>query len=406
MILKFRRILDTYPRQFWLLVVVMMLAWTFHSMIWPFLILYASQKLNQPLTTVAGLLTLNAVMGILTTFIGGAIADRFGRKWVMAFSLILCALSWFFFQLAGTLPLFALLMALTGATTPLYRLAADAMVADLVPAEDRITAYSVMRLGNNLGVALGPAIGGFMAAISYNISFAVVGIGIFVCGLLVVVFSIETVPLLQPNVGVPQPPISGYLTALKDRNFLNFLGSFSFNRICSSILWLLLAVYTKQNFGISEKLFGFIPMTNAIMVVLFQIFVTNWVKRRPPVPSMALGAFFYAAAVFAVAFGRGFWVFWFCMVVATIGEMILLPTSTTYVSRLAPDHMRARYMGLYTLTWGIGTGVGPLLGGILSDQINPPAIWIGGGIIGLIGAILFCFSSRTSERLSWRKFEV
>jgi MFS family permease len=116
----------------------MMLTWTFHSMLWPFLLLYASDKLHQPLTAVAGLLTLNAATGLITTFIGGAIADRFGRKWVMAFSLIFCAVSWYFFRLAGTLPVFALLMALNGATTPLYRLASDAMIADLIPTENRI----------------------------------------------------------------------------------------------------------------------------------------------------------------------------------------------------------------------------------------------------------------------------
>lgn len=403
MIFRIRRAYNSYPRQFWLLALVMMLAWSFHSMIWPFLILYTSQKLNQPLTAVAGLLTLNSATGLVTTFIGGAIADRFGRKWVMAFSLIFCAVSWYSFRLAGTLPLFAILMALTGASTPLYRLAADAMIADVIPQENRIDAYSVMRLGNNLGVALGPAIGGFLAAISYNISFAITGAGLFGCGLLIALFSIETIPQLTHKEIVNEKPVKGYLSALKDRNFVNMLGSFTFNRICSSILWLLLAVYAKQNFGISERLFGFIPMTNAVMVILFQIIVTRWVKKRAPIPSMALGALFYAIAVFAVAFGRGFWAFWFCMVIATLGEMILLPTSTTYVSRLAPENMRARYMSLYTLTWGIGTGLGPLFGGVLSDRVNPAATWIGGGIAGLVGAFMFLINARNQKKIEKNK---
>jgi predicted MFS family arabinose efflux permease len=367
----------------------MMLAWTFHSMIWPCLLLYASQRLAQPLTLVAGLLTLNSLVGLATTFIGGAIADKFGRKWVMAFSLVFCGVSWYLFRLAGTLPSFALLMALTGATTPLYRLAADAMIADLVPPENRIDAYSVMRLGNNLGVALGPAIGGFTAAVSYNISFTVTGIGILACGLLIVFFSIETIPLHLNQRRESSGTIKGYVRALKDRKLLGILGSFTFNRFCSAILWMLLAVYAKERFGISERLYGFIPMTNAVMVVLFQIIVTRVIKKRAAEPSMALGALFYAIAVFGVAFGSGFWAFWLCMVVATIGEMILVPTSTTYVSRLAPEDMRARYMGLYTVTWGIGTGLGPLFGGYLNDQIDPKATWIGGGIFGLVGAILF-----------------
>jgi MFS family permease len=377
----------------------MMLAWTFHSMIWPFILVFGSQKLNQPLTIIAGLLTVNSVVGLVTTFIGGAIADRFGRKWVMAFSFIFGAISWYFFRLAGTLPVFALLMALTGACTPIYRLAADAMVADLVPAENRIDAYSVLRLGNNLGVVLGPAIGGFTAAISYNITFAIMGAGLFGCGLLISFLSIETIPSHLKVVIEKTNAFKGYLTALKDRNLLGVLGSFTFNRLCSSILWMLLAVYAKQQFGISERLYGFIPMTNAVMVVLFQILVTRMIKKRSPVRSMALGALFYSLAVFGVAISNGFWAFLTCMVIATLGEMILVPTSTTYVSKLAPDNMRARYMSLYTVTWGVGTMIGPLLGGLLSDLVDPKATWLGGGFLGLIGAVLFVAIFINTDRM-------
>jgi predicted MFS family arabinose efflux permease len=283
-------------------------------------------------------------------------------------------------------------MALNGATTPLYRLAADAMIADLVPLENRIDAYSVIRLGNNFGVAVGPAIGGFIAAVSYNISFAITGLGLLVCGSIVAFFLIETIPPHTQGSVTRQQPLKGYLLALKDKKLLRFLGSFTFNRMCSATLWMLLAVYAKQQFGISERIYGLIPTTNAVMVILFQLLITRSIKKRAAEPAMFLGSAFYALAVFGVAFGHGFWGFWICMVIATIGEMILLPTSTTYVSSLAPEDMRARYMSLFTITWGVGTGLGPLIGGILSDKISPAATWIGGGLLGLVGALLFLFN--------------
>jgi MFS family permease len=112
---------------------------------------------------------------------------------------------------------------------------------------------------------------------------------------------------------------------------------------------------------------------------------------------MTLGAAFYGVAVLAVAFSTGFWAFWLCMVVATVGEMILMPTSTNYVSRLAPDDQRARYMSMYTITWSVGTALGPLIGGILSDQVSPSATWIGAGLLGFIGAGLFFLFSRREK---------
>ena len=388
----------SFSRQFWLVSLVMMLAWTFHSLVWPFLTLYASEKLNQPLTAVTGILTINSLVGLVTTFIGGAIADRFGRKWVIVFSFAFCAVSWYLFRMADTLPIFALLMALNGAFTPLYRVASDAMITDVVPADERIEAYSILRMGNNIGVAVGPAIGGFLAAQSYRISFAVTGIGMLLCAVLILVFSIETMPK-----GIAQKENSllkgsGYAEALKDRGLIGFLVAMAFNRMASAALWMLLAVHVKTNFGISEDLFGFIPTTNAIMVILFQILITRTVKKHPPAFVMTLGALFYSVAVFGVAFGQGFWGFWLCMVIATIGEMILLPTTTNYVSRLAPEDKRARYMSLYTITWSIGTALGPLIGGILNDQISPAATWIGTGLLGLVSTGLFFLFARRPKK--------
>lgn len=393
MIPRLKRILGQYPRQFWIVTLVMMLAYTFHSMLWPYLIIYASDTLNQPLAAVTGLLMVNSLVGMVTTFLGGAVADKFGRKWVAAFSLFFCGLSWFLFQYAHTIGIFALLMALNGATTPLYRLASDAMMADVVPAEKRIDAYSILRLGNNLGVALGPSIGGFLSAISYSISFTTTGIGFLLITIIVVLFSIETRPALAP-VEKQSGKLGGYAKIAGDKKFMGLVVSYTLCRICSSILWMLLAVYTKQNFGISEKLYGFIPTTNAVMVILFQIWVTSRVKRHTPEKMMILGAAFYAVAVFAIAFGRGFWMFWLCMVVATIGEMILLPTSTTYASLLAPEDMRGRYMSLYTLTTGVGQGVGPWIGGLMNDSLGPQYIWYSGGTIGALGALAFWVNAR------------
>jgi len=376
----------------------MMLAWTFHSMLWPYLLIYTSEKLGVSLTEVAGLMAVNAAVGMVTTFLGGAIADRFGRKWVMAISFLFCAASWYFFQFAGGIGPFIGLMALNGATTPLYRLAADSMMADLIPNEKRIEAYSILRMGNNLGVALGPAIGGFTAAISYRLSFTITAWGILACGVMVIFFVGETLPQRRSFAVKASSSGGGYGRILHDREFLTLAGAFTLNRISSATIWLMLGVYVKSNFGINESLFGFIPTTNAVMVILFQVLTTTWVKRRDPKWMLVLGSAFYGIALLGVAVGKGFWAFWLCMVIATIGEMIVVPTSTTRAAAMAPDEMRGRYMSVYNLTTGIGSGIGPLLGGYLSDSLGAVATWYGGGLIGFAGAAAFLIDLLAQKR--------
>jgi MFS family permease len=87
------------------------------------------------------------------------------------------------------------------------------------------------------------------------------------------------------------------------------------------------------------------------------------------------------------------------MVVMTIGELIIVPTSSTYIANLAPVDMRGRYMSFYTLTWGVASGIGPVFGGFLSDLFGPKAIWIGGAIAGGMGVVFFQILARRAVLL-------
>jgi MFS family permease len=183
-----------YPRQFWLMFFGMTLSTIGASMIWPFLMLYVSYTLHVPLTTVGGLATLNAVVGLVAVFIGGPITDRLGRKWVMVFSLIANGLAFAAMSQAHSLAAFAILMSITGAFNPLYRVSSDAMMADLVPPEKRADAYALLRMSNNVGVAIGPAVGGILASASYSVAFYCAASGLAAYGLLMAVGSHETLP--------------------------------------------------------------------------------------------------------------------------------------------------------------------------------------------------------------------
>jgi MFS family permease len=152
-------------------------------------------------------------------------------------------------------------------------------------------------------------------------------------------------------------------------------------------MWVLLGVYVTKNYHLTEQQFSWMPTTNAAIVIFFQYGVTQISKRFPPLRVQALGALFYAGAVLSVAFGQGYWAFWTSMVVMTFGELLLVPTSSTYAANLAPPDKRGRYMGLYGLTWLGAQSIGPVFGGFLSDSLGPQAPWFGGALVGLISVV-------------------
>jgi len=188
--------------------------------------------------------------------------------------------------------------------------------------------------------------------------------------------------------------LAGYGQVFRDHRYVVFILLVGLGLIAPSMLWTLLAVYTKQNFGLPENLYGWLPTTNALMCVLVQFPVTQISRRFRPLPVIAVGMMIYALGVGSVTLMTHFWGFWTSMVLITFGELTLIPTVSKYLADLAPAHMRGRYMSFYWFGWGIARAAAPLIGGFLNDNISPRSIWIGGLTIGLVSTLGLAFFSR------------
>jgi MFS family permease len=381
-----------YPRPFWILFWGSLINSAGSGMVWPFLTIYVRQLLQVPLTTVTLLFTFNSVAGLVAMSFVGPAVDRFGRKRAMVLGLAANCLVLFSMSLAHSWAAWAVLMVAWGALGPLYRVGADAMVADLTAPERRASAYSLLRMAGNLGFSIGPAIGGFITSASYTVAFYLASGVQATFAALVGLGTRETLPRMD------QTPVgsrgSGLGPVLRDRRFLAFCGIYTLATMPASLMMMLLAVYAKENFGVPESQYGFIMTTNAIMVVLFQYAVTRASAPYRPLHVLALGSLLYAAGTGSVSLGRGFWGFWLSMVVLTLGELLLAPTGTAFAANLAPADMRGRYMGLYGLSWGISMGIAPVIGGWLSDNVAPVPIWYAGLTMGLAAAVGFLLLGR------------
>lgn len=393
MLTRIRQTTAGYPRPFWLLFWGQLINSTGGSMVWPFLTIYARERLDVPLTTVTLLITLNAAFGLVAMTIAGPLVDRFGRKLAMISSLVMTSVAFILMSTASTLPVWMALMMLMGMFGPLYQVGSNAMIADLIALERRAGGYALLRMIANVGVAIGPVIGGILVTISYGLTFSLAAAAGTAFTVLITLFVAETLPQRARAAG--QPQISGYGQVLRDRLFLAFCGIYTLSCMVYSLMMVLLPVYGKENFGLAESQYGPILATNATMVVLFQFAVTRMTERYHPVPVLALGTLFYALGVGSVALGRNFPTFLLSMVILTIGEMIVIPTSTAFTANLAPPEMRGRYMSVLGLTWQVGFGIGPVLGGFLNDHVAPVAIWYGGLAIGLVATLGFVL-------LAWR----
>jgi MFS family permease len=389
----------TYPRQFWLVAIGVLISSIGSSMIWPFQLIYASKVLSQPIATVATLISVSSFVGMMVSFLGGSIADRFGRKPVMFAAIAAHGLAYLLMSRATTYIGLLIPMTMMGAAMPFHAIGSDAMMADLIPQDERNRAYSILRMVNNAGIAIGPGIGGFIVTKSYSLAFYGAAIGMLTYSLILLLFVRETLKRQEhKQTESLLENIKDYKRVLADRQYIGFIATVTFGMIAPLMLWTLFAVYTKTYFGLPENLYSWLPITNALMCVFVQYFVTLFTRKREPIRMIALGMFIYAVGVGSVALMSSFWGFWVSMVILSLGELILIPTGTTYAANRAPADLRGRYMTIYWFTWGLARAAAPIIGGFLNDAISPKAIWIGGLLIGTTSAMVLFFLSRVKAK--------
>ncbi|MDQ7026507.1 MAG: MFS transporter [Anaerolineae bacterium] len=399
-LLSKRKIGDSsYPKQFWLLFWGVFINRISSSMIWPFLTVYMSQILDVPLTIVALLLTLRAVFSFLSTAIVSPIMDKFGRKGAMVFSL-LASIIVFMGMAQGTSSLlfWAILSAGHGVVLPIFNIGVQTMVADSIPKEKRSTAYALIRTVSNAGIAIGPVLGGLLAIISFSFIFYGISVVYFVLAILVGLLIQETKP--ESNL-VTDAQSSGYGFILRDHTFLIFIMGFFVLAMAFANMFTLLPVYLSDNFAMGAREYSLTLSVNAAMVVFFQYAVTKFSARYKPYTVLTVGAAMYTLGLLSVIFGVTLSHFLLSMAIVTFGELLVMPTASTLVADIAPDNMRARYLGILSLGWPIGAGFGPVIGGLLNDNIAPVAIWYGSGVMAMIGMTVFFALAR-----NWRKQQV
>ena len=389
-----------YPRQFWVVAFGLMFSSAGSSMIWPFQLIYISKVLTLPISSVATLISLSSLAGLAASLLGGAIADHFGRKWIMFTAQAANAVAYILMSQANTYMGFILPMAILGAAMPFYAVGSDSMMADMIPSKKLSGAYAILRMFNNAGIAIGPAIGGFIVTKSYTTAFYLAAGAMLAFSVLLLTSVRET---LQRKAHPTQSPLLesliGFVRVLTNTSFMAFVTTIAIGMIAPLMMWTLLAVYMNRYFNIPEYLYSWLPITNALMCVFVQYPVTKVTSRMRTKPAISLGMFVYALGVGSVAIMSSLWGFWFSMVLMSMGELILAPTGSKYVAEIAPKELRGRYMSVYWLTWGLARSVAPMAGGYMHDNIGPQSIWWSGLAIGLLSAFVLYLLSRQPDTL-------
>jgi MFS family permease len=392
MLSRLKKTYAEFPPLFWIIVVTLFIDSIGNTLLFPFFALYITQKFGVGMTQAGVLLGISSLFGLVGSILGGAIADRFGRRRLILFGLISSALSSLLFGWAGKITTLYFLIVIVGLLSRVAVPAYDAVMADILPEAKRQEGFGIMRVAFNYAWIFGTALGGLIAARSFLALFVMDAMLSLIAAIVLYRFLPETKPASQAEAKETESflsTVAGYRIPLRDLAFISFLFVGIIVLIVYQQEYSSLPVYLRDIHHIDSKRYGVMLSFSGLEVVLFQFWISRTIRKYPPFLMMMLGALFLAIGFGVIGFVRESVLFLVAVIIITVGEMIFYPTGQVLAANFAPADMRGRYMAVYGLAWAIPATVGPAAAGLILDNYNPNLLWYIGGFLCTVAALGF-----------------
>lgn len=381
------------PRRVWVIAAATLVN-RLGTMALPFLTLYLTSAKSWPVSRAALILGLFGGAALVMGPVGGKLADRFGPVTMAKLTLVGTGLCIFFFPLARSVVEVAAMTVLWAACYASFRPANLTALVECVTPEQRKPAIALLRAAANLGMSVGPAAGGFIAARSYIWLWRVDGLS---CLLASVVLwrwlGVDSPRPAPPAEAVPSgggwtdPRLLWFLAALLPVNMVFF-------QLQSS-----LPLFLVRDLGARPDFYGLLFTVNTLLIVAVEIPLNQATAHWPFRRTLALGALLIGVGFGAHALASREWHIVLFTVVWTFGEMILMPCTSAYVAAVAPEGRRGEYLGLQGMGLNLAFMLGPWIGALALERLGARTLWLGCLLLGGASAVLLSRVAGAEEAL-------
>ncbi len=372
------------PRNIWMLSLILLINRS-GTMVIPFMTVYLTQELSFSITQAGLVLAVFGLGAVIGAYMGGKLSDRFGFYSIQFWSLLLNGI---FFILLGqmhTLPGIMIVIFFMSVLGEAFRPANASAVAFYSTAENRTRSYSLNRLAVNLGWSVGPAIGGILASISYELLFWVDGLTCIGSALLFIyLFSKEKTK--KPVIEIQGTDLKTPQSAYKDYPYLWFIVLVTLNAICFFQLFSIIPVYYKQEVHLPEFLIGVVLSINGLIIALTEMIVVYKLDgKRQDLVYIRYGVLIIGLSFIVLAFPWFPFVgVLFAMLLISAGEIISMPFMNSYWISRSNDTNRGQYAALYTIAYSTAHIVAPTLGAFMVAAFGFRIWWYMVAVICLI----------------------
>lgn len=365
------------------------------SMVFPFMTIYLTQARGFSLKESGIIMSFFGLGSVLGAYIGGWLTDRIGDYKVQFWSLITTSIVLLFVLRMETFWGISTMAFLLSVTADAFRPANKVAVASHSKPENITRSFALLRLSVNLGFAIGPAMGGILAAWKgYDWLFYADAV---TCLLAAIIFRLTmkddfTPAELGTKNKVAQKALKNSNSAYKDPHFLYFLLIIGLLAFAFLQLFYTIPVFFKQELNLNEGQIGIFMALNGVIIVLFEMPLVYLAERNTtPFKIMKIGA---------ILIGLGFLCFLLPIklaglvaalgiIILTFGEIYYMPFASAWVANRSKPENRGQYMALYSIAWSTASVVAPASGFFLIEQIGFNGLWLVLSAVGMLSAIGF-----------------
>ncbi len=386
----------SFPPAFWVVIGATLMN-QIGNMAFVFLVLYMTQHMRYSLPQASLAFATFCGSMLLTGLLGGGLVDRLGVARMMMGSLLANGIVLILFPLIHHYPAILLMCLVWGFAYGLYRPSSQTLVSHLSAAGLHKITFSVYRLSINLGMSIGPAIGGYLAAHSYAAIFLANGIANLLASTILIA-------------GLARTHWIKYRPALQHKMEFSFirlkhdplLRIFLFGMTPVSMVFFqhesTLAVFLYRDLKFPLAFYGWLFTINTLMIVFFELALNVATMNWPYRTNFILGSLLITIGFAGMLYASQGWHIILLTMIWTLGEMILYPSASSYIADISSPAHRGSYMSLLGTASNMGMLIGPWSGAIVMEYLGATGLWTACGLWGVLSIMIFRYAREPEAR--------
>jgi len=366
----------------WMLSLIMLINRS-GAMVIPFLGVYMTQALQFSLTETGTVLSCFGIGAMCGSWVGGWLSDRFDHFYIQLLSLLLCVPIFCLLPLLKEPPLLSAGVFTLSLISETFRPANSVALAHYTKPENITKAFSLNRMAVNLGFSVGPALGGFLAAFSYNLLFFGNALS---CAIAALVFffyfrSRKGEQHETRNSRAAQAELKG-ISPWKDAYFLVFTLLCCFYAICFFQLLSTLPLFYREAHRLDEWSIGLILGFSGLVVFLLEMLLVHIAEKRLSTTAVIVtGTVLCGLSFLMLLIPGGQIVLYASIFVLCISEILAMPFMSTVAMQRSTADTRGAYMGMNSLAFSVAYVLSPYLGTRIAHNWGFDILWLLTGLV-------------------------